>query len=43
MCVAAQIGIITPSDMLYEMEIEATDDVMRFSGSGGGKSLAGSG
>lgn len=29
-------GIITPADMMDEMEMEATDDVMRFSGSGGG-------
>lgn len=33
-----QVGIITPTDMLNEMEMEATDDVMRFSGSGGGAS-----
>jgi magnesium transporter len=30
------VGIITPSDMLNEMELEATDDVSRFSGSGRG-------
>lgn len=34
-------GIITPADMMDEMEMEATDDVMRFSGSGGGESYFG--
>lgn len=36
-----QTGIITPTDMLNEMEMEATDDVSRFSGSGGGESYFG--
>lgn len=36
-----QSGIITPTDMLNEMEMEATDDVSRFSGSGGGDSYFG--
>jgi magnesium transporter len=35
------VGIVTPSDMLTEMEYEATDDVMRTSGSGGGESYFG--
>lgn len=37
----AQTGIITPTDMLNEMEMEATDDVSRFSGSGGTESYFG--
>ena len=35
------VGIVTPSDMLNEMEYEATDDVMRTSGSGSGESYFG--
>ncbi len=35
------VGIITPADMLNEMEMEATDDVSRFSGSGSTESYFG--
>lgn len=35
------VGIITPSDMLKEMEMEATDDVSRYSGSGSTESFFG--
>lgn len=35
------VAVINPSDLLNEMEIEATDDIMRQSGSGGGESYFG--
>ncbi|CAN0210288.1 unnamed protein product, partial [Phaeothamnion confervicola] len=35
------VAVLNPSDLLKEMEIEATDDVMRYSGSGGGESYFG--
>ncbi|CAN0345086.1 unnamed protein product, partial [Discosporangium mesarthrocarpum] len=35
------VGVLSPSDLVREMEIEATDDVMRFSGSGGGETYFG--
>ncbi|CAM9764307.1 unnamed protein product [Pylaiella littoralis] len=35
------IAVLNPSDLLQEMEIEATDDIMRQSGSGGGESYFG--
>lgn len=35
------VAVLNPSDLLQEMEIEATDDIMRQSGSGGGESYFG--
>lgn len=35
------VAVLNPSDLLNEMEIEATDDIMRQSGSGGGESYFG--
>lgn len=35
------VAVLNPNDLLHEMEIEATDDIMRQSGSGGGESYFG--